>query len=316
MTDPTLQKPAARDQNEPWEGHKRADLPLDAIEIDPAFNIDPRRMGDSELVEPLKQNIEQFGLLEPLVVHAVWDRGRLAYRYFLLAGFVRYAALKELGWKMVPVVIKEKLSELDALNINGAENTARRNVHPFYLAKRFDFLHTHHGQSYGDIARAHGRSESFVRNLMSTYQRTLPEIRQKVFETVDVSEDRVPTMAWLIDNSKRTHGEQQEAYEAKYGRMRDIRALEAADHGAQELDKKDKPAYRRSKDDMLRLLQVQLAPDYGLEVALKGFEGSPALSKRERVLCKALLLWSLDRRKPFPFREPKKKKPTLTANEE
>lgn len=302
---------------EALEGHERADLPIEKILIDPAFNIDPRRSSDEELVERMAENIRAHGLLEPLVVHAVLDRAKGEWTFFLLAGFVRHAALKRLGYKVAPVVIKRDIDELGALAINGAENTARRQVHPFYIAKRFEFLHVKHGLPFKEIARLHGYSEAYVSNLVVTYQRTNEDIRSKVFETADVSEERIPTIAWLMSNAKKTPTEQQEAYEIKYGKGRDDARLDAADHGALEIaDNKPKRPYLRNRDEMLRLLQVQLHPDFSLEVALKGFEGEPKLSKRERVLCKAVLMWVLDRRKPFPFREPKKGKANKSLTEE
>lgn len=294
---------------EALEGHERADLPIDAIVVDHAFNIDPRRAIDEEMVERLAANIKEIGLLEPLVVHAMYDANRRAWNFFLLAGFVRYAALKKLKWPVVPVVIKRELNETAALVANGAENAARKQVHPFYIARRFHLLHTKHAMSFKDIAKAHAYSESYVANLVSTYVRTNDDIKKNVFETLDVSEERIPTLAWLLSNAKKTSQEQQEAYEQKYGKERDKARLDAADHGAVEVvDKKPKRPYLRNRDDMLKMLQVHLHPDFPLEIVLKGFEADNKLTKRERVLCKAVLLWVLDRTKPSPFRA----KATLT----
>ena len=70
-------------------------------------------LGDLSL---LKKSIERYGLLHPIIINK--DNQ-------LVSGERRLTAAKELGWEEIDVVIRE-LSYKEALNIELAENTTRK----------------------------------------------------------------------------------------------------------------------------------------------------------------------------------------------
>ena len=67
----------------------------------------------------LKESIRECGLINPLTINQ---------RKELMAGRRRYQAIKELGWKSVPVRVLESLNELFSFRIALIENIERKNL--------------------------------------------------------------------------------------------------------------------------------------------------------------------------------------------
>ena len=71
------------------------------IEID--LIIDPKTRFDPEDIEQLSRSIREQGLLQPVLLIKNPQGGL----YEILAGQLRFAACKKLGWKTIPAIIKE-----------------------------------------------------------------------------------------------------------------------------------------------------------------------------------------------------------------
>ncbi|MBD2215039.1 ParB/RepB/Spo0J family partition protein [Nostoc linckia FACHB-104] len=84
----------------------------------------PRRYFDIQKLEKLKASIEQYGILEPLIVRPV--EGNI---YELVAGERRYRAAKDLKLLEVPVVVR-KLNDKEAIQIALIENLQREDLNP------------------------------------------------------------------------------------------------------------------------------------------------------------------------------------------
>jgi ParB/RepB/Spo0J family partition protein len=115
MTSPaTPVKPA-----KPVSGANLTNLPIDKVVLKKGFN--PRTdMGD---LGELKSSIRKQGLISPLTVVPT-KAG--ADTYFVIAGHRRLLALKELGKKTVPVVIRDDLTidSTEAFAFSVSENSA------------------------------------------------------------------------------------------------------------------------------------------------------------------------------------------------
>ncbi|MDZ8034947.1 ParB/RepB/Spo0J family partition protein [Nostoc sp. DedSLP04] len=111
----------------PWDttGALNADsaqsMPLDQIVL-PATQ--PRRYFDPEALKQLTESIKQHGILQPLLVRPV-DGGK----HEVVAGERRYRAAKEIGLKVVPVVIRE-LDDNAAFQFALIENLLREDLNP------------------------------------------------------------------------------------------------------------------------------------------------------------------------------------------
>jgi ParB family chromosome partitioning protein len=111
----------------PWDttSIKNADasqsIPLDQIELPPT---QPRRYFDSEALKQLTESIKQHGILQPLLVRPLDGE-----KHELVAGERRYRAAKEIGLKVVPVVIRE-LDDNAAFQLALIENLLREDLNP------------------------------------------------------------------------------------------------------------------------------------------------------------------------------------------
>ena len=105
---------------------------LTDIDADDEFNC--RGVISPVDVATLADNIKQKGLIQPGVVmpHPKADSG---FKYKLVAGFRRRMAMKVLGRKQYPCVIREDLTEEDAMFMNLNENIQRSELNILQEAK-------------------------------------------------------------------------------------------------------------------------------------------------------------------------------------
>ncbi len=111
----------------PWDtiGINNADssqtISLDQISLLPN---QPRRYFDAEALKQLTESIRQHGILQPLLIRPLDGE-----KYELVAGERRYRAAKEVGLKIVPVIVKE-LDDNTAFQLALTENLLREDLNP------------------------------------------------------------------------------------------------------------------------------------------------------------------------------------------
>src|ERR1700722_3412777 len=81
-------------------------------------------------VEELAASIREKGLLSPLTVRPLADG-----RFEILVGQRRYLACKLVPLDPVPCLIREGLSDTDAISLSLIENVHRADMHPIDKAK-------------------------------------------------------------------------------------------------------------------------------------------------------------------------------------
>ncbi|BAZ19439.1 ParB-like partition protein (plasmid) [Kalymmatonema gypsitolerans NIES-4073] len=96
-------------------------VPLTAIALP---KRQPRRYFDAKKLEELKKSIQQYGILEPLIVRPLENN-----TYELVAGERRYRAAAELNLEEVPVTVRA-LNDKEALQIALIENLQREDLNP------------------------------------------------------------------------------------------------------------------------------------------------------------------------------------------
>ncbi len=72
-------------------------------------------------LSPLVESIKQHGLMNPVVINS---------KKVLIAGERRLESAKLLGWKTIPVVVMDKNSEEERLEMEIEENTRRKPLEP------------------------------------------------------------------------------------------------------------------------------------------------------------------------------------------
>src|SRR3990167_4152410 len=129
-------------------------LPLDAIR---ESGTNPRKRLDDVKHAELLMSVRAVGILQPVLVRPWTEEGR----YELVCGPRRLRAAREAEVETVPVVVRD-LSDLEVLEVQLIENSAREDVEPLEEARAYKRLHTDYGRAVDEIAAKIGKSRAHV----------------------------------------------------------------------------------------------------------------------------------------------------------
>jgi ParB/RepB/Spo0J family partition protein len=122
----------------------------------------------------LKMSIQEKGVLQPLLVRP------LKNKYEVVVGSRRFEAAKSLGLKRVPVIIRQ-MNDADALSLSLVENIQRTDLELEEEAEGVLRLMKADAKRFSNnkaVAKALGRSESAIRELLEAYELTF-KLREK-----------------------------------------------------------------------------------------------------------------------------------------
>ncbi|HEY4598533.1 ParB/RepB/Spo0J family partition protein [Corynebacterium sp.] len=139
------------------------ELPLDAITTNPK---QPRAVFDEEQLNELVHSIQEFGLMQPIVVRPV--SGAPA-PYELIMGERRLRASKKAGLETIPAIVRETQDDAmlrDAL----LENIHRVQLNPLEEAAAYQQLLEEFGVTQEQLAKRIGRSRSLIANMIRLLQ--------------------------------------------------------------------------------------------------------------------------------------------------
>ncbi len=151
----------------------------------------PRKKFDDEAITELAQSIQQYGMLQPIVVRPIGEG-----RYQIVAGERRYRAAKRVGLSEVPVVVRE-LSDKEVYEIALIENLQRENLNPIEEALGYQTLMNDYSLTQEDIAKIVGRSRSAVAN--SLRMLNLPAVVQNYLENGSITVGHAKALAAIKD---------------------------------------------------------------------------------------------------------------------
>jgi ParB family chromosome partitioning protein len=132
------------------------ELALDDLSPNP---YQPRSSLSEEALDELVASIREHGLLQPLVV-----RSRDA-RWEIVAGERRWRALKLLGWKSAPVMVRD-LTDEQMLLVALVENLQREELSALEEARSYQQLADEFGLTQQKIAARVGKDRSTVANAL------------------------------------------------------------------------------------------------------------------------------------------------------
>ena len=141
---------------EPAAGEEIREIDLDQIEPNP---FQPRQSFDQERLQELAASIEEFGLLEPVLLR---EHGE---RYQLVAGERRVRAARLAGLQSVPALLRD-FDDADMMKVALIENLQRENLNPIEEAEGFQRLIDQFGFTQGQVAEAVGRKRPSVANAL------------------------------------------------------------------------------------------------------------------------------------------------------
>jgi ParB family chromosome partitioning protein len=136
------------------------EMPIELLRRNPD---QPRRNFSDLELEELAHSIREKGVLQPLLVRpAPGAPGE----YQIVAGERRWRASQQAGLRMLPVVIREDLDDLDVLEIGIVENVQREDLKPLEEAHAYRALIDRFGRTQEEVARTVGKSRSHIANTL------------------------------------------------------------------------------------------------------------------------------------------------------
>ncbi len=127
-------------------------------EIEPNKN-QPRKSFNNETLKQLADSITEHGVLQPLIVRSI-----AAGNYMIIAGERRWRAAKMAGLSEIPVIIRDDLSDEQAMQIAMIENLQRENLNPIEEALGYKELIDRFGITQDKLAQVLGKARSSVAN--------------------------------------------------------------------------------------------------------------------------------------------------------
>ena len=201
-------------------------LPIDQISPNP---YQPRKTFNEASIEELARSVREHGIVQPLVVMRSGDR------FKLIAGERRFRAAHKAGLTEVPVVIKDDLTEGDALEIALIENIQREDLNPIEEAHAYHQLHEEFGMTQEEISKRVGKERSTVANFLRLLK--LPDSVKKLLASGQLSMGHARALL-AVESPKK----QEQFADRVVKRNLSVRQTEmlAANAGGKPVEKKEK----------------------------------------------------------------------------
>ena len=123
-----------------------------------ANRYQPRQNFDEAALEDLSESIRQYGILQPLIVRRLPEKG-----YELIAGERRLRAARKAGLEKVPALVRE-YNDAEISEIALIENIQRENLNIIEEAEAYAFLMQNFQLTQEMLAKNVGRSRPHIAN--------------------------------------------------------------------------------------------------------------------------------------------------------
>ncbi len=149
-------------------------IPLAAIDIS-KFNTrkDLSARNEDSSLDDLARSIAEQGLLNPPTL-----RQTAVGRYEVVAGQRRILACQQLGWQHIPAIVRDNLTDGQAIAISLIENVQRADMNPMDKARAYEALRRQYG-SVAVVSQKTGVGQGTVRRYLSLLQLS-SELQQRV----------------------------------------------------------------------------------------------------------------------------------------
>ncbi|MDD3268235.1 MAG: nucleoid occlusion protein [Syntrophomonadaceae bacterium] len=158
------------------EERRISNIALDKLSPNP---YQPRRQFNQGELQELAQSIQEYGIIQPIVVRKVEQK------YQIIAGERRYRACCLLGLNEIPAIIQEMEDEKVAA-VSLIENLQRRELNYFEEANAYSALIHVFGITQEELARKIGRSQAAIANKLRLLK--LPEQVRSLILTERITE--------------------------------------------------------------------------------------------------------------------------------
>ena len=213
----------------------------------------PRKYFDEDALIELSESIEQYGVLQPLLVQ------KKDNYYEIIAGERRWRAAKLAGVKEIPVVIKD-YSDQEVMEIALIENIQREDLNPIEEAQAYQRLIKDYRLKQDEVAEKVSKSRAAITNSLR-----LLKLDKRVQEMVmegKLSNGHARTIISIEDGDKQ-YAIAQKIFDEKLS-VREVEKL------MREQDKKGKqPKELPENDFVYRDLEEKLSKSLGTQVTIK-----------------------------------------------
>lgn len=118
----------------------------------------PRKVFEEEKIVELANTIRDHGLLQPIIVREYQEN-----QFEIIAGERRFRAVSLLQWEKIPAIVKE-MTDTEAASLAVIENLQRESLTAIEEAKAYHELMELNKLTQTELAKALGKSQSFVAN--------------------------------------------------------------------------------------------------------------------------------------------------------
>ncbi|MBZ2405901.1 nucleoid occlusion protein [Liquorilactobacillus hordei] len=118
----------------------------------------PRKVFEEEKIVELANTIRDHGLLQPIIVREYQEN-----QFEIIAGERRFRAVSLLQWGKIPAIVKE-MTDTEAASLAVIENLQRESLTAIEEAKAYHELMELNKLTQTELAKALGKSQSFVAN--------------------------------------------------------------------------------------------------------------------------------------------------------
>lgn len=154
----------------------------------------PRKYFDKEALQQLADSIGEHGVIQPLIVRSMPDGS-----YRIIAGERRWRAAKMAGLSEVPVVIRDDLTEEQAMQIAMIENLQRENLNPIEEALGYKELLDKYAITQDKLAKALGKARSTITNSLGLL--TMPNAVQELLRNGKLSAGHCKALKKIKDEA-------------------------------------------------------------------------------------------------------------------
>jgi ParB family transcriptional regulator, chromosome partitioning protein len=130
-------------------------LPIESLLPSP---YQPRRSFTEDSLAELSKSIKEMGVIQPLIVRRVLDRG-----YEIVAGERRWRAARMAGFSTIPAIVRD-LTDSESLEIALIENIQRENLNPLDTAEAYEVLIEKFSYTHELLAQRIGKDRTSITN--------------------------------------------------------------------------------------------------------------------------------------------------------
>ena len=247
-----VESPDKKDKLVKELSHSVANIPLDAIEINP---FQPRSEFDIEALEQLAKSIKIHGLVQPITVRHMGDGS-----YQIISGERRVRASRMMGLKDIPAYIR-LADDQGMLEMALIENIQRKDLNPLEIAFSYQRLMSECDITHEEVAERVSKKRSTVSNYLRLLR--LPPAVQHAVREEKISMGHARSIAGLDDFST-----QSDFLNFVLDKNWSVRQLESAIQEYKSPVLKPAKTNHQHIDANIKSLQDELSAAFGTKVSL------------------------------------------------